>query len=287
MKLKIRSSFLFFVLACLMYANEMNARIPYPDRQKKSFMLQPKKDGPQVNMITFYAGAAAGGKQNTCYFLKSKLTLVDNFNLDGSAFFHLNGDRLYNANFSYGNIICFSAGVEWGDRTYFVNKDSTLEHIHFKNTATGGYATYASFTGVTFPEKVTTYAIGISFGGRIPTTNYWRGKGKCWTLLSFKFEALYAPKIDFSKTIEVTTQGAYEATTDSYLLEGAAVKHMGFRLVVDTRLSSKIGFMMETGMRPGVKYEINNEGKFSNGYLRMGVEIGISVGGRKALKASE
>jgi hypothetical protein len=244
-------------------------------------------DGPKVNMLVLYAGAAAGGKQNTCYFLKSKITLVNKINLNGAAFFHLNGDVLYNAEFAFGNVVSFSAGLEWGDRSYYVNKDSTLELIRFKNTATGEYASYNSFAGIAFPQEVNAWTFGISFNARIPATNYWRGKGRCWTIMNFKWEGLYAPTVKYDEEFVVTTQGLYEEQTATYFLEGAKVKHWGFRLVVDTRLSSKIGFMMECGMRPGVKYKINEEGRFSNGYLRMGVAIGFAVGGRKALKAAE
>jgi hypothetical protein len=283
-KFKKNSVLLLFLFVLLLNTNEMQARAFYPLKKNTVAMTRSKSDDPHLTILALYAGAAAGGKQNTCYFLKSRLIVMDKINFDGALFYNMNGDKLYNANFSFGKNIAFSTGVEWGDRTYFVNKDSTLEKIKFKNSATGEYASYNSFTGVTFPEKLTAYAFGISINAQVPTTNYWRGKGKCWTLLNFKFEGLYAPTVNYSKSLDVTTEGNYEETTETYLVENATVKHWGFRLVMDMRLSSKIGFMMETGMRPGVKYEINPEGRFSNGYLRMGVLIGISVGGRKALK---
>src|SRR6185436_1251388 len=100
---------LLFAFIQLFNANEMQART-----LKKNTLatMRPKSGDPHLNMLTILGGPAAGGRQNTCYFLKSKLTLVDNINFDGAAYFHLNGDRLYNANFSFGSIISFTAGVE-------------------------------------------------------------------------------------------------------------------------------------------------------------------------------
>jgi hypothetical protein len=63
----------------------------------------------------------------------------------------------------------------------------------------------------------------------------------------------------------------------------AKVRHWGVRMVADTRLNSKIGMMMEFGLRPGVKFDLNEKHRFSNGYLRIGIAVGFAAGGRKAL----
>jgi hypothetical protein len=276
-----------FIFILLLNANEIHAR--YFDRGIRNAIYSSSKntDPSRLSIFVIYAGAAAGGKQNTSYFLKSRITIAGKANLDGSTFFLLNGDKLYNANFSWGNSIAFSMGVEWGNRTFFINKDSTLEKLKFKNLATGQYANYSSLTGATFPEELTTYAMGISFNPKKAAINYWRGKGRCWSLYNIKFEGLYAPFVSYSKIFNVVTEGPYEESTESYLIENSTVQHWGFRLVIDTRLSSKIGMMMEAGTRPGVKSEVNSEGRFSNAYLRIGVEIGFVVGGRKPLNDAE
>lgn len=236
-----------------------------------------------ITQLTLYGGFLAGGKHNTCYIVKSRLTIKDKFMMDGALYYHFNGDRLYDVNIGWGGIIQFTVGAEFGDRTYFINRDSTLEHIRFRNTATGAYEPYSSFPDFQMPEEITSYNIGISFNGRFKGVNYWRGVGECWRLVSFKWEMMYAPKVGYDETLDIITQDPYQANTTSYDLEGIKVKHFGFRMVMDSRMGSKIGWMMEFGMRPGIKSELNEENHFSNGYVRMGVCFGISLGGRKQL----
>ena len=102
---------LLFIFIQLLNSNEMQSRDFDPQKKNTTAIMRPNTDDPKLNIITFYAGVAGGGKQNTCYFLKSKLTLVDKINFDGAAFFLIHGDRLYNANFSYGNIIAATEGT--------------------------------------------------------------------------------------------------------------------------------------------------------------------------------
>lgn len=237
---------------------------------------------PPAFMFILTGGVLAGGKQNTCYLAKGKVH-IRKFSADASMYQHFYGDRLFNANIAVGNIVAFSAGVEFGDRTYFVNKDSTFEHIKFQNAATGEYEPYSSFTGFSMPQDIVSYNIGITFGGRFKQTNLWRGVGQCWSWVSLKWEVMYAPKVGYDKTLVVTTQGPFQANTTTYNLEGIKDRNWGFRMIFESRLGGKIGWMLETGMRPGIRYEVNEEGRFSNGYLRMGVTMALSVGGRKDL----
>ncbi|MDQ3110872.1 MAG: hypothetical protein M3R17_13345 [Bacteroidota bacterium] len=258
--------------------------IPAPLNFRTAMQPAMKSDGPKVNMLVVYAGVALGGKQNTAYFLKSKLTLIDKINLYGSMYYHINHDQLYFASFGFGNIVELSAGVEWGDRTFFVPKDSTFQRFHFENTKTGATVPYSTFTGYTFKQEVTTYTLGLTFKAKGPVTNFWRGKGNCWRLLEFKWEMMYAPKVIYDETMEVTTQGEYEATAETYEMVDERIRHWGVRMVADTRLGSKLGMMMEFGLRPGIKYDLNENHRFSGGYLRIGVSVGLTMGGRKALK---
>ncbi len=237
---------------------------------------------PPAFMFILTGGLLAGGKQNTCYLVKSKVH-IQKFMMEGGMYQHFYGDRLFNANIGVGNIVTFTAGVEFGDRTYFMNKDSTFEHIRFKNVATGEVEPYSRFADFKLPQDIVSYNIGISFGGRFKQTNFWRGVGECWSWISCKWELMYAPKVGYDKTLDITTQGPYQANTTTYELEGIKDRNFGFRLIFESRLGSKIGWMMETGMRPGIRYELNEEGRFSNGYLRMGVTMSLSVGGRKDL----
>ena len=274
--------FLFFVSAQLLTANSVRARtIPAPFIRTASGNFQ---NGDPVTMFVLYGGILAGGKQNTCYLLKSRFIIQDKVTLDGSLYHHFNGDDLYSANIGLGGILQLSVGLEWGDRRYVVNKDSTLEHIKFKNLSTGEYEPYSSFSGFSTPQKVTSINVGFGFQARMVKTNFWRGQGNSFTLINFKFEMMFAPKVEFDPTVDIIVQGPYQEETSTYELEGAKVRKFGFRMMFDSRMSSKIGWMMEVGMRPGVSSEINEEHRFSNGYLRMGVLIGISVGGRKALR---
>lgn len=277
--------FLLFIFVMATNPTDLFGGPMYPLKKSAAATMASKPGDPPLNMLTIYGGTLAGGKQNTCYVVKSKLILMNKINLEGSFFYNINHDQLYSALFGYGNVITFCAGMEWGDRPFFVPKDSTYQKIQFKNLATGQDVPYSDFIGYSFPQKINSYTLGISFNAKFPSTNFWRGKGNCWTLLNFKWEAMYAPKIGYSTTFDKTIEGPYQSTTETYALENAAVRHWGFRLVIDTRMSSKLGFMMETGLRPGIKYEINDKGTFSGGYLRMGVAIGLTVGGRKALKA--
>lgn len=238
-------------------------------------------DMPQF-MVILTGGILAGGKQTTCYLAQTRIH-IKKFNATGTLYQHFYGDRLYNLNIGYGNIVSFTAGLEFGDRTYFINKDSTFEHIKFKNTTTGEYAAYSQFDGFTMPQEIVSYTFGISFGGRFKTTNYWRGVGQCWSWINCKFEGMFAPKVGYDKTLEIVTQGPYQANTTTYDLEGIKDRKWGFRLIFDSRMGGKIGWMMEVGMRPGIRYELNEENRFSNGYLRMGVTISLSAGGRKDL----
>lgn len=244
-----------------------------------------KKGEPYFNAITFYGGVGFGGKHNTCYLLKAKATLINKLNFDAAMFYDIDHHTLYDANFSYGESVAFSVGVEWGERYYFINKDSTLEKIHFKNTTTGAYSDYASLTGLSFPELITTYTFGMAFKTKTAKKGYWHDKGRCWEMLEFRFEGMFAPTVKYDDPLVIITQGTYLEHRDYYALEDVKVKHWGFRMLIDTRLSSKIGVMTEVGMRPGIKSEINDKGTFSNGYLRMGFEIGFCAGGRKLLKA--
>ncbi|CAN5269554.1 hypothetical protein BH09BAC5_BH09BAC5_09620 [soil metagenome] len=244
-----------------------------------------KKGEPYFNAITLLGGVGFGGKHNTCYLLKAKATLADKFNFDAAMFYDIDHHTLYNASFSFGNMIAFGVGMEWGQRYYFINRDSTFEKIKYKNTATGAYANYNSLAGVSFEETMNTYTLGISFKSRKAKLGFWHDKGRCWEMMEFKFEGLYAPSVKYIDPLVIVTQGTYLEHTDSYQLEGAKIKHVGFRLVIDTRLSSKVGIMMETGVRPGIKSDINDKGTFSNGYLRIGFEIGFCLGGRKLLKS--
>jgi len=253
-----------------------------PERSRGMNSIEMGQEAPAFMFIAT-AGFLAGGKQNTCYLLKSRI-LIKKFALDGSAYFNFNGDKLYNANMAIGpNGIQFTAGVEFGDRSFYINKDSTLEHIKFKNVATGEYEPYSSFTDFRMPQDVVSYNIGVNIGGRFKGTNFWRGVGQCWNFVYLKWELMYAPTIGYSDKLDITTEGPYQATTESYELEGIKVRHFGFRMQFDSRLGSKIGWMMEVGMRPGIRWEINEENRFSNGYVRMGVVMAISVGGRKEL----
>lgn len=238
-------------------------------------------DMPQF-MAIVTGGILAGGKQHTCYMLQGRLH-IKKLSLTGTMYQHFYGDRLFEGHIGYGNIIAFTAGAEFGDRTYFLNKDSTFEHIRFKNTATGEYEGYDQFEGFTLRQEMICYTFGISFGGRFKTINYWRGVGECWSWFNCRFEGMVAPKIDYAKTLDITTQGQFQSNTTTYELDGIKDRNWGFRLIVDSRLGAKIGWMMEAGMRPGIRYELNEEGRFSNGYLRMGITVSLSVGGRKAL----
>lgn len=278
-----QKKFLALVIACaLLLPHVLPSRTVLPGvRRMTGAMEIPKEAPPFMFMLT--AGVLAGGKQNTCYLLKSRV-IIRKIGFDASVYQHFYGDRLYNANVAFGgNLIQLSAGAEFGDRTYFLNRDSTFEHFRFKNLTTGEYEPYSSFAGFSMPQEIVSYNIGLTFGGRFKAKNYWRGVGQCWGYGSCKWEVMYAPEIGYSKTLDITTQGPYQAQTTTYELEGVKVRKWGFRLLFESRLGSKIGFMLETGMRPGVRYELNEEGRFSNGYLRMGVTFGISVGGRKEL----
>jgi hypothetical protein len=251
--------------------------------------MQPamKSDGPKVNMVILWAGVALGGKQNTAYFLKSRVTIADKFHLYGSMYYHINHDRLNFASVGFGNIVELSAGMEWGDRTFFVPTDSTYQRFHFRNATTGADVPYARFLGYTFPQQVNTYTLGLTFRARKAGVNYWRGAGKCWGIYEFKWELLYAPKVGYAETIDVTTQGEYEETTERYEMVDEKIRHWGVRMVADTRLTSKLGMMMEFGVRPGIKNDLNENHRFAGGYLRIGISVGLAVGGRRALKEAD
>jgi hypothetical protein len=261
------------------------AAFSMPPVFKTSMQSSAANTGSPFNMLMLYAGVALGGKQNTAYFLKSRLTLMNKFNLYGSVYFNLNRDRLYFGSVGIGNIVEFSLGAEIGDRTFTVPSDSTFQRFHFKDVATGEDVPYANFVGFSFPQDIISYTAGLTFKARFAGTNYWRGKGDCWNLMEFKWEMLYAPKVGYDNIINVTTEGQYQATTASYEIVDEKVRHWGVRMVADTRLTSKIGMMMEFGLRPGVKFDLNENHRFSGGYLRIGVAVGFGIGGRKALKA--
>ncbi|CAN5890330.1 hypothetical protein BH11BAC7_BH11BAC7_25210 [soil metagenome] len=279
-----RNSAILLLLMLMLHANITGRELdPLPAAFKTVMQPVKKNDGPKINMFMAYAGVAAGGRENTAYFLKGKLTLIDKINLYGSMYYHINHDQLYFASFGVGNIVEFSVGMEWGDRTFFVPKDSTYQRFHFKNLTTGKDEPYATFEDFTFPEQVTTYTLGLTFKARTAGTNYWRGKGDCWSIYEFKWEMLYAPKVGYDEIIAVTTQGLYEETTTNYEMVDEKIRHWGVRMVADTRLTSKLGMMMEFGVRPGIKADLNEKHRFAGGYLRIGVSIGFAVGGRKAL----
>jgi hypothetical protein len=289
MKYPIYRAATFLIFLQLFLAAEVSARdfIPAPAKFKTAMQPAKKSDGPKINMLVAWAGVAIGGKENTAYFLKSRLTLVDKVQLYGSMYYHINHDRLYFASVGFGNVVEFSAGMEWGDRTFFVPKDSTYQRFHFKNAATGSDVYYAMFEGFTFPEQVNTYTLGLTFRARKAGKNYWRGVGKCWGIYEFKWEMLYAPKVIYSEPIEVTSQGEYEEITDRYEMVDEKIRHWGVRMVADTRLTSKLGMMMEFGLRPGIKFDLNENHRFSSGYLRIGVSVGFAAGGRRALREAD
>jgi hypothetical protein len=281
------AALLVFVQLFLCAAVSGRDFIPTPPPFKTSMQPAMSSGGPKVNMLVLWAGVALGGKQNTAYFLKSRLTLVDKFHLYGSMYYHINHDQLNFASVGFGNVVELSVGMEWGDRTFFVPKDSTFQYFHFKNAKTGEDVHYLPFVGVTFPQQVNAYTLGLTFRVRKPATNFWRGTGSCWAIYEFKWEMMYAPNVDYAETIEVTTEGEYETMTANYEMVDEKVRHWGIRMVADTRLSSKLGMMMEFGLRPGVRNDLNENHRFGGGYLRIGVSVGLALGGRKALSYAD
>lgn len=277
-----------FVCLLVMICGHRVFATPVPARLTDRLAAPNKsQDEFRTTIFTAYAGAAVGGKYNTAYFLKAKAVLVSVLHFEGSVYFNLDHTRLYHAGIAIGKNVALCAGLEWGERLYHINRDTTLELVKFKNTTTGQYASYASMDGITVPQDMNAYTFGLAFHMKKASVNYWRGKGRCWQLFDFKFEGMYAPKIAFDNPLVLTTQGTYEQIETSYAMENVQVKHWGFRMVADTRLSSKIGMMMEFGVRPGIKSQLNDQGRFSNGYLRIGVAIGFVAGARKELRAAQ
>lgn len=285
--MKIQNHFLLLVVIALSFvANSAGARIlPMPVSNSMAPGIDKSKP---ISLFVVAGGILVGGKQNTCYLLRSRLNIQDRVSMDGSLYHHFNQDNLYTANIGLGGVIVLNVGAEWGDRRYYINRDSTLEHIKFKNVATGNYEPYSSFADFSIPQEVTSFNLGIGFNTRMVKENFWRGQGQSFTLIYFKFEMMYAPKVEFDKMLDIVVQGPYQEETSTYELEGAKVRKFGFRMMFDSRMSSKIGWVMEVGMRPGIRYEVNEENRFSNGYLRIGVVFGLAIGGRKELdKASD
>ncbi|HTL83195.1 MAG TPA: hypothetical protein VL651_15885, partial [Bacteroidia bacterium] len=70
MKFCIHYSISLLVLAGSLINGELAARDPRTGISVMTSGNTPQYDKAKVNMLVVFAGAAAGGKQNTCYFLK-------------------------------------------------------------------------------------------------------------------------------------------------------------------------------------------------------------------------
>lgn len=270
------------IAVCLLLAifTTMHARESVPPMK---FGYSSSSDAAPYTMFLLHAGFLAGGRENTCYFVRSRLDIQQRVSLDATMYRHFNGDFLYGANVGFGPIIQLTVGVEFGDRSFYINKDSTIEHVKFRNLSTGEYAPYSLFPDFRMPQTTTSYNLGVNFAVRFKGKNYWRGVGECNRAINLRWEMMYAPSIVYQHTLDITTQGPYQAETATYELDGVKVRKFGFRMIMDSRLGSKIGWILEFGIRPGIRSELNEEGTFANGYVRMGVAIGLSIGGAKNL----